>query len=181
EETMAVATHPSEGIDTLESRNPATGEVIGSVPVLGAQQVNAAVARAHQAAEAWGALSHAARREHLLEWRREMASRVDELCDLIHRENGTPRLDAIQEAFLALSHLTFAATRAEKALRTRKVSAGIMANLTARVSYHPIGVVGVIGPWNYPLFTPMGSIGYALAAGNAVVFKPSELTPLVGR
>ena len=61
----------------------------------------------------------------------------------------------------------------------RKVSAGLLANFKATISYHPLGVVGVIGPWNYPLFTPMGSIAYALAAGNAVVWKPSELTPLI--
>ena len=58
-------------------------------------------------------------------------------------------------------------------------------NQAATVEYQPLGVIGVIGPWNYPVFTPMGSIAYALAAGNAVVFKPSELTPasawLVGR
>ena len=55
-----------------------------------------------------------------------------------------------------------------------------MANQAATVEYLPLGVVGVIGPWNYPVFTPMGSIAYALAAGNTVVFKPSELTPGVG-
>jgi acyl-CoA reductase-like NAD-dependent aldehyde dehydrogenase len=55
-----------------------------------------------------------------------------------------------------------------------------MINMASSVEYHPLGVVGVIGPWNYPVFTPMGSIGYALAAGNTVVFKPSELTPGTG-
>jgi aldehyde dehydrogenase (NAD+) len=61
------------------------------------------------------------------------------------------------------------------------VSAGLlMANQAASVEYPPLGVIGVIGPWNYPVFTPMGSIVYALAAGNAVVFKPSEYTPGVG-
>ena len=55
------------------------------------------------------------------------------------------------------------------------------ANSAASVEYQPLGVVGVIGPWNYPVFTPMGSIAYALAAGNAVVFKPSEYTPAIGR
>ena len=64
-------------------------------------------------------------------------------------------------------------------METRKVSSGMLANFRASISYHPLGVIGVIGPWNYPIFTPMGSIAYALAAGNAVVFKPSELTPLV--
>ena len=56
-----------------------------------------------------------------------------------------------------------------------------MANQAATVEYQPLGVVGVIGPWNYPVFTPCGSIAYALAAGNAVVFKPSEYTPGVGQ
>ena len=56
----------------------------------------------------------------------------------------------------------------------------LMANQAATVEYHPLGVIGVIGPWNYPVFTPMGSIAYALAAGNAVVFKPSEYTPAIG-
>lgn len=54
-----------------------------------------------------------------------------------------------------------------------------MANMSAQVERSPFGVVGIIGPWNYPIFTPMGSIAYALAAGNTVVFKPSEYTPAV--
>ncbi len=178
---MVAATRAADGgIDTLETRNPATGEVLGTVPVRGEDEVNAAVARANQAAEIWGAMSFSQRREHLLNWRRELASRADEIADLIRKENGKPKLDALQELFMSLTHLTFAATKAEKALAGRTVGAGILANFRARINFRPVGVVGVIGPWNYPLFTPMGSIGYALAAGNAVVFKPSELTPLVG-
>ena len=80
---------------------------------------------------------------------------------------------------MALGHVQHAAARAETAMAPRKVSSGMLANFRATISYHPLGVIGVIGPWNYPLFTPMGSIAYALAAGNAVVWKPSELTPLV--
>ncbi len=167
--------------NTLESRNPATGEIIGTVPVMGEEEVNAAVTRARAAAAAWGAMTYGQRREHLLNWRRELANRADEIADLIRRENGKPALDALQEVFLSLSNLSWAATNAERALKTRTVSAGLLANFKARVGYYPIGVVGVIGPWNYPMHTPMGSIGYALAAGNAVVFKPSELTPLVGK
>src|SRR5699024_3283027 len=65
--------------------------------------------------------------------------------------------------------------------RRRKVSSGmLMSNQAASVEQLPYGVVGVIGPWNYPAFTPMGSIAYALAAGNVAVFKPSEYTPAVG-
>jgi acyl-CoA reductase-like NAD-dependent aldehyde dehydrogenase len=178
---MVAQAKPRSGIDTLETRNPATGEVLGTVPVLGPAEVDAAVSRAKQAAEVWSELEHGQRREHLLRWRRELARRADDIADLIHKENGKPRMDALLEVFMSLSHLTFAATHAEKALRPRTVSPGLMANFRATIGYYPIGVVGVIGPWNYPVFTPMGSIGYALAAGNAVVFKPSELTPLCGR
>jgi aldehyde dehydrogenase (NAD+) len=82
---------------------------------------------------------------------------------------------------LALDHLAWAASHARRVLRHRSVFPGLlMLNQSASLGYLPYGVVGVIGPWNYPVFTPMGSLAYALAAGNAVVFKPSEYTPAVG-
>lgn len=182
---MAVTqTSPSESTakpEKLESRNPATGELIGTVPVMGEVEVNAAVARAREAAKRWGAMSHDERRVHLTAFRREIGRRVDDLADLIHKENGKPVLDGVQEVLVSCIHLDHATQRAKKALATEKVKTGLMANIRATISYHPLGVIGVIGPWNYPLFTPMGSIGYALAAGNTVVFKPSELTPLIGK
>ncbi|BDZ65963.1 hypothetical protein GCM10025877_29010 [Agromyces mangrovi Wang et al. 2018] len=86
--------------------------------------------------------------------------------------------DATLEIMLTLGHLDWAAKHAKKVLKRRGVPAGAVAfNQKATLGYEPYGVVAVIGPWNYPLYTPMGSIGYAIAAGNAVVFKPSELTP----
>ncbi len=172
-------TAESAAAAVIESRNPATHEVIGTVPVDGPKVVAEKVARARQAAQVWGQLGFARRREELFRWRREIASRTDDFVDLVHRENGKPLLDSLQEVMVALSHLDHAAKRASTALAPHKVSAGVMANFRASVSYHPLGVIGVIGPWNYPLITPMGSIAYALAAGNAVVFKPSELTSLV--
>jgi acyl-CoA reductase-like NAD-dependent aldehyde dehydrogenase len=165
----------------LEVRSPGTGEVIGTLPVHSAEDVQAAVQRARVAFEVWGSLSHAERRAHLLDFRRELVRRMDDIVDMVHRENGKPRADAASELFLVVSHLTHAANRAESLFKTRVVSSGLLPNYRSRVSYHPYGVVGVIGPWNYPIFTPMGSIGYALAAGNTVVFKPSELTPFAGK
>ncbi|HLU68389.1 MAG TPA: aldehyde dehydrogenase family protein [Kofleriaceae bacterium] len=167
--------------EVIESLSPATGEILGTVPVMAAEEVDAAVARARQAAGTWGAMSAAERRAELASWRRALAARADDIAELIHRENGKPRVDAMLELYLALSHLHHAGNRADKALRTRRVPSGLMANLRATISYQPLGVIAVIGPWNYPLFTPMGSIAYALAAGNAVVFKPSEHTPLIGQ
>ncbi len=167
--------------EIMECKNPATGEVIGTVPIVGAEQVNAAVRRARLAAEGWASLGFARRNEELTKWRRALARRSDDLIELIHLENGKPRLDAAQEVMNALSHLSHASSRAAKALATKRVSSGLLKNFRTTVSYHPLGVVGVIGPWNFPVFTPMGSIAYALAAGNAVVFKPSELTSMIGQ
>ncbi|MDB4957973.1 MAG: Aldehyde Dehydrogenase [Myxococcales bacterium] len=173
---MATATQRTE---RLSSYNPATGEIVGSVPIHSQEDVDAAVARARIAAQSWSALSFEARNEELAAFRRAIAGAAEDLATIIHKENGKPELEAYVEVMMALGHIQHAAARAEKAMEPRKVSSGMLANFRATISYHPLGVIGVIGPWNYPIFTPMGSIAYALAAGNAVVFKPSELTPLV--
>ena len=175
---MATATQSSE---RLSSYNPATGDVIDTVPIQSAAEVDATVARARIAAATWSTRSFEARAEELTAFRKALAAAADDLANLLHRENGKPELEAYVEVMMALGHLQHATARAEKAMAPKRVSAGMLANFRATVSYHPLGVVGVIGPWNYPLFTPMGSIAYALAAGNAVVFKPSELTPLIAR
>ncbi|RFU21230.1 aldehyde dehydrogenase family protein [Geodermatophilus marinus] len=166
---------------TLESTDPATGEVVGRFPVADAAAVGAAVDRARTAAQAWAALGYDGRRRRLAAWRGHLARHLDELADLVHRENGKPHEDAVLEITLAVDHLAWAAAHARRVLGPRRVRAGLLAaNHAASLEYQPLGVVGVIGPWNYPVFTPMGSIAYALAAGNAVVFKPSEHTPAVG-
>jgi acyl-CoA reductase-like NAD-dependent aldehyde dehydrogenase len=169
----------AQGSERLTSTNPATGEIVGSVPIFSAGDVDAAVARARVAATQWSALSFRARSEELVEFRRALADSADELAALLHRENGKPELEALVEILMALSHLQHAQKCADRTMAPRRVSAGILANFRAVVTREPLGVVGVIGPWNYPVLTPMGSIAYALAAGNAVVWKPSELTPLV--
>ncbi|MGH3170718.1 MAG: aldehyde dehydrogenase family protein, partial [Trebonia sp.] len=103
------------------------------------------------------------------------------LAAIVHDETGKPAADATLEIVNTIFHLDWAAKNARDVLKPKRVPSGIgMINQAASVEYHPLGVVGVIGPWNYPVFTPMGSIGYALAAGNAVVFKPSELTAGTG-
>jgi acyl-CoA reductase-like NAD-dependent aldehyde dehydrogenase len=104
------------------------------------------------------------------------------LARLVHDETGKPLDDAKLEIVNTILHLDWAAKHAQSVLKARRVPSGIaMLNQASSVEYHPLGVVGVIGPWNYPVFTPMGSIAYALAAGNAVVFKPSELTAGTGQ
>lgn len=166
---------------TFDTLNPATGAVLATFPVATDEDVRAAVAQARDAAEGWGALTFAQRKKHLLAWKRVMDRRRGEILALLAAENGKVAADALVELTLTLHHLDWAARHAGRVLATRRTSPGLlMLNQAAEVSYRPYGVVGVIGPWNYPVFTPMGSIAYALAAGNAVVFKPSEHTPAIG-
>jgi acyl-CoA reductase-like NAD-dependent aldehyde dehydrogenase len=144
--------------------------------------VRAAVARARPAADWWAGLGFAGRAERLAAWRAQLAGRSAELAELVSREGGKPVDDAVIELATAIEHLHWALRNAERVLGPRRVRPGLLAaNLAATLEYQPYGVVGVIGPWNYPVLTPLGSIVYALAAGNAVVFKPSEYTPAVGR
>ena len=168
--------------ETFDSLNPATGDVVGTYPVHTAEQVGEAVARAKEAAKWWGSLTFDERGDRLRAFAGVIARRVAQLADVIHLETGKPHSDAQLEAALALDHIAWAAKNARKVLGRKRVSSGlIMSDHSASVEYLPLGVIGVIGPWNYPVFTPLGSITYALAAGNAVVFKPSEYTPGVGK
>lgn len=167
--------------DKLEVFSPRTGDVVGVYAVDDAASVEAAVNRAHATARWWDGLGFDGRKEILDQWRGVITRRMQQLADVVHQETGKPHGDALLEVGLAVDHLAWAAKHARKVLGRSRVSSGLlMVNHTASVEYRALGVVGVIGPWNYPVFTPMGSIVYALAAGNAVVFKPSELTPGVG-
>src|SRR3954470_6780229 len=167
--------------EKLESINPATGDVVGVYAIDDAAAVDAAVARARHTAQWWASGSFEDRRGVLDQWKGVLTRRMAQLADIVHQETGKPHGDAQLEIGLAIEHLAWAAANARKVMGPRKVSSWLLlANQAATVEYLPLGVIGVIGPWNYPVFTPMGSIVYALAAGNAVVFKPSELTPGVG-
>jgi aldehyde dehydrogenase (NAD+) len=167
--------------NTFASLNPVTGEEIAHYPNTSREEVFAAVERAKIASQQWQLLSERERRRILLKWNGLLSDRIEEITAIIVAETGKPASDATLEATLAIGHLAWAAKSAAKVLADRYRPAGLlMFNMSARVQRVPLGVVGVIGPWNYPIFTPMGSISYALAAGNAVVFKPSEYTPGVG-
>ncbi|MFM7623889.1 MAG: aldehyde dehydrogenase family protein [Actinomycetota bacterium] len=166
---------------TFESLNPATGEVVGVFPITTKDEVNDAVARAKVAADRWANLSFRARNIVLRDWASILTRDMKEAAELIHRETGKPLSDATLEVALAIEHIGWAGKFAPKVLSRQSRPAGLlMFNMAAQVQRVPFGVVGVIGPWNYPIFTPVGSIAYALAAGNTVVFKPSEYTPAIG-
>ncbi|WP_316573793.1 MULTISPECIES: aldehyde dehydrogenase family protein [Nocardia] len=172
---------PARDDATFDVISPATGAVVGSYPIRTPAEVAATVADARRAADWWSRIGFAERARRLDAWRGEITRGRAELAQLIHQEMGKPLADARLEIAMALEHLAWAAGNARRVLGPRAVRPGLLAvNQECTLEYRPFGVVGVIGPWNYPVFTPLGSVSFALAAGNAVVFKPSEYTPGVG-
>jgi acyl-CoA reductase-like NAD-dependent aldehyde dehydrogenase len=164
--------------ESFRSLDPATGELVGEHPVHGEEAVNAAIDRARAASLWWADLGWKERRIRLLNVKGALTRSLNRIATLIHSETGKTIEDAQLEVVMTIAHLDWAARKAQRVLGPRGVFPGLLAiNQKAVLEYQPLGVIGVIGPWNYPLFTPMGSIAYALAAGNAVVFKPSEYTP----
>ncbi|MFJ8187822.1 aldehyde dehydrogenase family protein [Streptomyces sp. NPDC096105] len=175
------AAAPRACATTFPTHSPATGERLAEYPVHGPEDVARAVARARTVQAGWAALPASRRRALLLRWKKTLADGLDTVARTIAEETGKPAGDAALEVVLTLEHLAWAARNAPRVLGRRRVRTGLFTvHQRASLVHRPLGVVGVIGPWNYPLHTPMGSIGYALAAGNAVVFKPSELTPGTG-
>ena len=176
-----MTTTTTSSTQTFDTLNPATSEVIATFPVCNESDVASTVARGQEAARWWAGLSWKDRQRRLLAWKSHVVRYIGRLAELVHTETGKPLADAQLEILLAVIHIDWAARNAHRVLRPRRVRPGLVSfNQAATLEYRPLGVVGAIGPWNYPVFTPMGSIAYALAAGNAVVFKPSELTPAVG-
>jgi acyl-CoA reductase-like NAD-dependent aldehyde dehydrogenase len=161
--------------------NPATGEVIRTVPVTTPDEVALLVHRARAAQPEWEALGYEGRRKRLADAKRWLVAHADQVADTIVAETGKAREDALLvEVAYGANALGFWGKRAAKYLADEKVHTGnpLVLGRKMVVRYRPVGVVGVIGPWNYPLVNSVGDAIPALAAGNAVVVKPSEVTPL---
>jgi len=107
---------------------------------------------------------------------------MPEIADLLHRECGKPVVDGVIETAAFLPHIAWAAGNARRVLGLRRVRGSMLVlEFSARLEYQPFGVIGAIGPWNYPVAAISSVAAYALAAGNATVFKPSEYTPGVSQ
>src|ERR1044072_3176208 len=178
--TTTTQTEPAREV---VSYDPATGEEVGRVPLRSFEEVEAAVARARAAQKAWGRLSFKERAEVVLRARSLALEEMDEIAELISRESGKPAAEALaMELVPTLDLMQFFARQSERMLRPEKLDIGLYRFMgrTSVIEYRPLGVVGIISPWNFPWATPLGEVVMALMAGNAVVLKPSELTPLVG-
>ena len=161
--------------------DPSTGEEIGRAPLMDANDVDAAVRRARSVQPAWAKLSYRQRARVILRARELVLDQLEEIAKLVSRETGKPPAEAISmEIVPTLDLMHYFAKNTHELLDRKKIDIG-QYNLMARSSYivyKPLGVVGIISPWNFPWATPLDEVVMALMAGNAVVLKPSELTPL---
>lgn len=163
------------------SYDPATGEEIGRAPQTSPAEVKAAVAFARQVQPAWAHLTFRERGRVVLRARQIVLDEIDEIASLISRETGKPVAEAISmEVVPTLDLMQYFARHTGKLLRPLKIDIGQygLMGRSSRIVYKPLGVVGIISPWNFPWATPLDEVVMALMAGNAVAVKPSELTPL---
>jgi acyl-CoA reductase-like NAD-dependent aldehyde dehydrogenase len=161
--------------------SPATLEPLGEIEVATADDVRRAVERAREAQAAWAERSFAERGRYLLRARDLLVDRADEIADTICRDTGKPRVEALATEVLAsCDALTYYAKRSERLLRDRKQRLHLLKTKKLVLSWRPMGVVGIITPWNFPFVLSVNPTVQALMAGNTVVLKPSEITPFVG-
>jgi acyl-CoA reductase-like NAD-dependent aldehyde dehydrogenase len=171
------------GDEQIVSFNPATGEEVGRVPQTSDDDVRVAVDRSREAFHRWKKSSFRERRALVMRAREVILSELDAIAHLISAESGKPFGEAIaMEIAPVLDLMQYFARKAEGMLRPKRIGIGLYATMGrySKVVYHPLGVVGVIPAWNYPFSIPLGETVMAVMAGNSVVIKPSELTPLVG-
>src|SRR5690242_6858847 len=163
------------------SRDPATGEEIGRVALTLPEEVARAVDRARAARTAWARTSFRARGRIILRARKIILNELDEIALLISRETGKPVAEGIaMEMTPALDLMQYFARRTETMLQRERINIGLYGWMgrTSYLVYKPVGVVGIISPWNFPWATPLAEVVMAVMAGNAAALKPSELTPL---
>jgi acyl-CoA reductase-like NAD-dependent aldehyde dehydrogenase len=166
--------------DVIVSRNPLTGDVIGEVPETPAAQIRDAVARARGAQAAWAALPVKERCARVGRFRDLIVERADELSGALADETGKTRSEALAMEVMVVADLaTYFVKRAAKILAPHPISLHMLKNRASYLHYVPRGVVGIISPWNFPFGIATGELVMALIAGNGVVLKPSEVTPLI--
>jgi acyl-CoA reductase-like NAD-dependent aldehyde dehydrogenase len=166
---------------TILVRNPATLEKINELRIASSVEVAEAVGRARKAQATWRTKSFAERAKLLYGFRDVLIDEQERLADILTSESGKPRAEVYgNELFYLCDVIGFWAKKAAKFLEPEKIQPHLLMFKTKKVisEHHPIGVVGIISPWNFPLVLTAGEAMPALMAGNAVVIKPSELTPL---
>jgi succinate-semialdehyde dehydrogenase/glutarate-semialdehyde dehydrogenase len=170
--------------DVIESHSPTTGELLGTVPRTPPERVQAVVDDVAQVQPFWAQLPLADRGRYLRRAAQTILDELDEIRDLIVREQGKTRVEAyLMELLPTVDALHWIADAGPEVLADERIPTPQIFFRQKRSSfaYEPLGVVGVIAPWNYPWTIPLGEVAMALMAGNGVVLKPAEQTPLIGQ
>jgi acyl-CoA reductase-like NAD-dependent aldehyde dehydrogenase len=184
EESKTATSEATAGEDRLASFNPATGERVGDVPTVTPAQVQSVVDDVGEVQPFWAQLSLAERARYMRRATQVVVDHADEIAELLTREQGKPRIEAYtMEVMPTIDLLDWCASNGQKILADEpiKYTQLMLKQKKSFFSYEPIGVVGVIAPWNYPWSIPFGEVAIALMAGNGVVLKPASLTPLIGQ
>ncbi|MSO40742.1 MAG: aldehyde dehydrogenase family protein [Solirubrobacterales bacterium] len=167
----------------LQSFNPATGELIGAVETITPRKLQGVVDDVAEVQPFWAQLSLDDRARYIGRAADTLLDEIDDLAELLSREQGKPRVESYtMELVPTLDGLRWIAANGPDIIGDEKVpiSQAIMMTKSGRFAFEPIGVVGVIAPWNYPWSIPFTEVAMALMAGNGVVLKPASLTPLIG-
>src|ERR687895_2255155 len=167
----------------LESFSPLDGARLGAVPTVAPHEVQAIVDDVASVQPFWAQLPLGDRARYMRRAGQAIIDRLDELAELLSREQGK----VINESYVTglvptIDSLRWLADAGPGILADERIALPIfMKQKRARFTYEPLGVVGVIAPWNYPWSIPFGEVAIALLAGNGVVLKPASLTPLIGQ
>jgi acyl-CoA reductase-like NAD-dependent aldehyde dehydrogenase len=177
-----VQTNGGTATATIGVENPATGELITTIPVLGTDEIADFAKRARAAQPAWDAMGFEARGRIMRRAQKWMLDNADRVIDVVVSESGKTHEDAqLADLGYTVSALGFWAKEAEKYLADERVPSWnnpVAAGKKLIIRYAPVGVAGIIGPWNYPIANSFGDCIPAMMAGNSVILKPSEVTPL---
>ena len=163
--------------ERMEIQQPFTGKLLGTVPKCSPEDVTAAIERARAAQKAWALTPFKERRRVLLRFHDLILARQEEILDLVQIESGKARKHAFEEVLDVAIVARYYANTAERHLASKRRRGALPLLTAAYEHHHPLGVVGIIAPWNYPLTLSVSDAVPALAAGNAVVIKPDSQTP----
>lgn len=174
---------PFSDQDFIVTKNPATLQTLGKIEACNKEWVQKRFQEAKKAFPGWSQLSFEQRAEYLLKAKDYILEHLDEIAQIISQDNGKPRVEALSSDILPVCELIeYFARKTQKLLKPERVSIGLMGLLarSSKIYYQPLGVVGIISPWNFPFSIPMGGVVMALMTGNCVMLKPADATALVG-
>ena len=164
--------------NTLDVFNPATGEDLISLPISSLSELDSFLNTANKTAESYNFSSFYYRQKLMTQFRKGIVRHMDEFIETICSETGKKPMEGLMEVFISLEHLKQSSKHLYEALGKRSRRVGVLKTRKAWIEYEAMGVAGIISPWNYPLILTVSPLVEALLAGNAVILKPSEHTPL---